>query len=41
MGAYQVLEDDGERLIRVDDVMQRHDVGMLQIPQQRHCTNSN
>jgi len=30
----QILKDDGERVIGVNNVMKRHDVGMFQIPQQ-------
>jgi len=33
----QILEDDCERVVSVNDIMKRHNVGMFQIPQQRHC----
>lgn len=35
--AYQVLEDECEGAVCVDDVMQCHDVGVLQVLQQGHC----
>lgn len=31
--SHQVLEHQCERLVRVDDIVQRHDVGMFQILQ--------
>jgi len=34
---HQVLEDEGEGAFRVDDVVEGHDVGVLQVLQQRHC----
>lgn len=36
-GAHQVLEDEREAALRVNDVVQCHDVGVLQVLQQRHC----
>ncbi len=34
---YHELEDEGERVARVDDVVQRHDVRVLQALQQGGC----
>lgn len=34
---YQVLEDKGEGLLRVDNVMERDDVGMFEVLKQGHC----
>lgn len=35
-GTHQVLEDQGEGALRVDDVVQGDDVGVLEVLQQRH-----
>jgi len=36
---YDEFEDESERCLGVDDVMQRHDVGVAQVAQQRCLTN--
>lgn len=38
--SHQVLEHQCERLVRVDDIVQRHDVGMFQVLQQRHWSKT-
>ena len=34
---YQVLKDKGEGLLRMDNVMQRDNVGVFEVLEQGHC----
>lgn len=39
--SYQIFEDQSEAAVSVDDVMQSHDVGVFQVFQQRHYSDTN